>query len=110
MEVSIVVTVGYVLFGLLKNIFPARRINHFYGYRTPLSRRNKKSWMYAQKLSSRLIFSFALIILLIQLYWSYKPNHLEVILWFILPSILITFGITELFLKMKFGKTHRAYR
>ena len=45
----------FILAGLIQMIFPPKKINSLYGYRTPKSMKNIKVWNFAQKLSSRIL-------------------------------------------------------
>lgn len=45
----------FILAGLVTLIFPPKKINSLYGYRTPRSMKNIDNWQFAQRLSAQLI-------------------------------------------------------
>lgn len=51
------------LAGILMFVFPPKKINMFYGYRTIRSMKNTENWNFAQKLSSRLMMIFGIPLL-----------------------------------------------
>ncbi|MEY3679268.1 MAG: SdpI/YfhL protein family, partial [Bacteroidota bacterium] len=48
-------------------LFPPRRINYWYGYRTSYSMQNQEIWDYANKTAANYFFLFSLILLFIDL-------------------------------------------
>ena len=55
------VPVGFILtiMSIVFMLFPAKKPNHFYGYRTPQAFRDQKSWDFAQRFAARLMTLFA---------------------------------------------------
>lgn len=60
---SIPYTIGAVILfaGLLMFIFPPKKINYLYGYRTARSMKNIENWNFAQKLSSKLLMIIGIV-------------------------------------------------
>ncbi|WP_051541397.1 SdpI family protein [Caldalkalibacillus mannanilyticus] len=85
--------IGGILFlaGLILRIFPPRRINHLYGYRTRRARRNIENWTLANRYSSKLLMIIGLILLLVA--WVTESTLVTSILAGIL--ILILFVLVE---------------
>ena len=56
---ALILTVGIVLW-----MYPPKKINEFYGYRTTRSRKSQEAWDFAQRYSAKLltIFGFAALI------------------------------------------------
>lgn len=54
----IFVSIFILVIGILFKLFPPRKINGFYGYRTLSSMKDIKSWNYAQKIGA---YSFIII-------------------------------------------------
>ncbi len=56
------VGIAFVLSGLVLYKFPPKKINYFYGYRTPSAMRNQKNWDFSQTYSAiRLIVTGIII-------------------------------------------------
>ena len=50
----------FTLAGGIQYRFPPKKINHFYGYRTPASKRSQAAWDFAQIYSARLMLRLGL--------------------------------------------------
>ena len=50
----------FSLAGGIQSRFPPKKINHFYGYRTPASQRSQAAWDFAQSYSARLMLRLGL--------------------------------------------------
>lgn len=46
--------------GAILRFFPPKKINSFYGYRTPRSMKNQENWDFAQKYAGQLMLSWGL--------------------------------------------------
>lgn len=99
----------FLLAGILMFVFPPKKINYLYGYRTTSSMKNLERWNFAQKLSSKLLMVFGIILLItgiIGLFFFSDQNVINTI--GIVETILLAiflFVKTEFDLKKKFGKT-----
>lgn len=51
----------FLLAGLIQKHFPPKKINSFYGYRTPLSMKNQESWDEANRYSGEYMIKAGLI-------------------------------------------------
>lgn len=54
----------FIVVGLIQMIFPPKKINSLYGYRTPRSMKNIEVWNFAQKLSAKLLIALGSILIL----------------------------------------------
>ena len=86
---------------LLFFLFPPKKINQWYGYRTRSAMQNQRTWEIAQKLSRKYISFFSILILSIQvplIIFNYRSSlFITLVLWVL--SLLITLFIIERKLK-----------
>ncbi|QNR24359.1 SdpI family protein [Croceimicrobium hydrocarbonivorans] len=61
------------LVALITKLFPARKPNSLYGYRTDRSMRNRRNWNYAQSLLPKMFFRVGLYHILLAALWSVLP-------------------------------------
>src|SRR5690606_11164674 len=54
----------FMLAGIVMMVFPPRKINSLYGYRTSSSMKNQDRWDFAQKYSAKALIKFGGILLL----------------------------------------------
>lgn len=100
---SILLVIGGAFF-----IFPAKSDNLVYGYRTPLSKESEENWNYAQKISSRFLLLFGVVMTIIGFLLKSTGNtnffiiEMLAVPWFIAPM----FGLIETKLK-QFDKERR---
>jgi len=102
--------IGFLIIigGLIQHIFPPKKINSLYGYRTPRSKKNIEVWNFAQKLSAKLMISVGVILCLfgcIALILGLEDqlvNTTGIVLMISLFLILLIY--MELTLKKKFPK------
>lgn len=81
-----------IIAGIILSLFPPKKINSLYGYRTSRSMRNKKNWDLANKYSSRLMIIFGIVILFIS--FVFKSTILNLITLGI--SIILIFILVEI--------------
>ncbi|MBU2938461.1 SdpI family protein [Lacinutrix sp. C3R15] len=55
LEMPALVGILFIIIGIIMFIFPPKKINMFYGYRTNRSMKHQKNWDFAQKYSSKLL-------------------------------------------------------
>lgn len=60
---------GFVFFiaGIIMMKYPPKKINSFYGYRTPKSMKSQEQWDFAQKFSSKLMVKYGIGLCLLSL-------------------------------------------
>ncbi|HMP98127.1 MAG TPA: SdpI family protein [Cyclobacteriaceae bacterium] len=64
--IHLIISPPLLVIGYLFMRFPPKKINHFYGYRTPRSMRSQEAWDFANKYSSALMFYFFLTMPVVQ--------------------------------------------
>jgi uncharacterized membrane protein len=64
-EMPLVTGAIFLIAGIITYLFPPKKINSFYGYRTSKSMRNHENWTFAQKYSSVKMVQTSLFLLLI---------------------------------------------
>ena len=68
--------VCFLLAGVYVLIFPPKRINSLYGYRTSNSMRSQSSWDFAQRFSGREIIKWGTVLLICSLFGlQYGPGE-----------------------------------
>ena len=96
----------YTIVGFLSYIFPPRKINYLYGYRTSSSMKSQELWKFAQAYSTKLMIFLGLILVVISVFgllitFSGTIDFYIGFSLFIL-SIVFLFYKTERALKEKF--------
>lgn len=112
MDVLVLQTlVFYGLFfiaGLLLKFSPPKRINKWYGYRTPKAMKDDASWSFAQNYSSQLILIYTPIFCSLSLLTKYLSNfNYSAAGLYILIDILLLIIITVLIYFITESKLHR---
>jgi len=64
-EMPLITGVIFLMAGVITYLFPPKKINSFYGYRTSKSMRNHENWTFAQKYSSIKMIQTSLFLLVI---------------------------------------------
>ncbi len=101
--------VGPLVFILAKvfQLWPPRKINHVYGYRTPRSMRNQDTWDEAQRYSTRMLQYAALATIAFQVVavrvWPDEWSILASVA-FLVVALLATIVATERHLKATFDE------
>ena len=79
----------FIISGWLFAKYPPRRINNWYGYRTPASKKNQERWDYAQKYSATLSIRMGWFMVLAA-FTSFAINiNYEYSIWIGLATIFI---------------------
>lgn len=96
----------FALSGLITLLFPPKKINSFYGYRTASSMKNQEQWDFAQRYSSKLIILLGTILALCS-FLGFIINiseQLELFLGFtaLILTVLLLLYFTEKAIKAKF--------
>ncbi|WP_299286453.1 SdpI family protein [uncultured Mucilaginibacter sp.] len=100
-----------LLVGLLQKYFPPKKINHFYGYKTPSSMKNQETWDEANYYSAKLMIKIGSIVLvagiLIVFIISGKYSSIITICLLMLSGIsipVVVIVMTENYLHKKFNQ------
>ena len=59
---ALLIPVLSLIIGIIFKRFPPKNINSFYGYRTPMSKKNEETWRFANNHSARLLIYIGLIL------------------------------------------------
>jgi len=86
---------------------PPKRINHFYGYRTPRSMASQEAWDFAQIYSAEITKKSGRILVFVGLVWSFFPGFWEALEVSLAVLVVIAACVhllleTEKELKMRF--------
>ncbi|MFH6964306.1 SdpI family protein [Flavobacterium plurextorum] len=87
-----VILISLIVIVLFK-LFPPKKINSFYGYRTTNSIKNKSNWDFAQKYSAHLLIILLTPLLLFQVLLYFIYGSTTIIDLSIVFCLLISFGI-----------------
>lgn len=74
-----IVGVTFLLAGLLMLVFPPKKINILYGYRTKTSMKNQSNWDFSQKLASRLFMICGIVLIITGSLFSFTTDNLQLI-------------------------------
>lgn len=101
-----VVGIVCVVIGFIFKIFPPKKINYIYGYRTALSVKNKDTWNEAQKYSANSFLILGFIYMALQFILSRLIENISVGYenTIIITGIVIMIIINEVHLKKLFNK------
>lgn len=90
-------------------VFPPKRINSFYGYRTPTSQSSPERWKFAQTYAARLMFFVGLVCVAVSMYTQFfdVSESFESTAGYIIMAVAIIFLFfkTESAIKSKFPNT-----
>jgi uncharacterized membrane protein len=93
-----------LVLAILFKRFPAKKINHIYGYRTPRSMKSQEAWDCANRYSSNSFVVIAALICLVQVVlWSLLPPN-DAILWItgvLVAGVIAVIPLTEWHLRKK---------
>ncbi len=87
---TLLVGVIFVIAAVVVYIFPPKKINYFYGYRTASSMKSQEAWDFSQRYSAVIMFRLGLILLGASLINLLLPMSQNVD--FILGAFLIVLG------------------
>ncbi|WP_055442845.1 SdpI family protein [Lacinutrix himadriensis] len=65
LEIPALVGIIFIITGILMQVFPPKKINPLYGYRTRRSMQNQQKWDFSQKYSAKLLAVLGLALVLI---------------------------------------------
>ena len=108
---TLILTVVGVVFW----IYPPKKINEFYGYRTTRSRKSQEAWDFAQRYSAKLMTALGLVALAVASIAHWLRSRLclnseyvmlyDICIMLLLPIIVVLppIVLTELELRKRFG-------
>jgi len=108
-------TLILTVIGLVFWMYPPKKINEFYGYRTTRSRKSQEAWDFAQKYSAKMMTVLGLVALIVAAVAHLFRNRLcvnsdylmlyDVCIISLLPIIVVLppIVLTELQLRKRFG-------
>lgn len=91
----------FFLISLMYYVFPPKKINSFYGFRTFRSKENLTNWNFANNLASRCLLAFSVFNILAFFIIRYFNGNLESI---IVISIILELVIVLLYVNYKLKK------
>ncbi len=94
------VGLAYIIAAFIIIKYPPKKINYWYGYRTPLSMRNQKNWDFAQIYSAKEFIKAGFVLLMVSVY-LFNSDYLSHT-WIVVTILLsVMYGIirTELAIK-----------
>lgn len=104
----VLLSVTFVVTGILLQKFPPKKINNTYGYRTPNAIKSQARWDFAQQFSAKELIGLGLrmpIALVVNFFPELSPAwSIGIILVFMLMLMFRLLNKTENALEEKFGK------
>ena len=101
----------FILSGIILNLFPPKKINSLYGYRTINSMKSQERWDYAQKVSASELIKLGLILTILSflgIFMNFSENiEIFIGLGLILTVIIILFIRIERAINKKCNSTKR---
>lgn len=98
----------FIIAGIFMLVFPPTKINSFYGYRTPSSKKNQERWNFAQKYSSIELIKLGVVLTLCALIGIifHPSDKIATLLGFglLILIIILLFVKVEKAINKKFGK------
>jgi uncharacterized membrane protein len=107
---SVLILVGgiFVFAGMLTAIFPPKKINYLYGYRTISSMKSQENWDFSQKYATRLLILIGLFLSVIAtfgLFISFSERiDFGIAMALVLASVFFLLIKTERAIEKKFPK------
>jgi uncharacterized membrane protein len=104
--VCIVCGIIFTLGGWLFQNFPPKKINNWYGYRTPASQKNQERWDFAQEYSSKEMIRMGAIFILVSFIGFFLPGSLIETFAAIVILLILTITLiyrVEIAIKKKFN-------
>lgn len=97
-----------LIVGLVQLRWPPKKINSFYGYRTPRSMRNQDTWVEANRFSSLLLVRLGMYLLFGGIVVAFLPTMHPMVyiayLLLVLPMAIVLLVATERHLKNVFDE------
>lgn len=103
----IIIGAIFIIAGILMYLFPPKKINFLYGYRTKNSMKNIQTWSFAQKYSSKILVLTGFIFTLISIPGYYiqlsKTSSLIISIFLLFAFCGILYFVVEKAIKQKFN-------
>lgn len=98
----------YMIFGYILLKFPPKKINYFYGYRSPSAMKSQERWDFAQDYSSKELINLGFFLTLMSLIGKFVDadtnTQITAGLSLAVLTIIVLFIRVENAIKDKFGK------
>ncbi|WP_452232535.1 SdpI family protein [Lacinutrix sp. MEBiC02595] len=97
LEMPALVGIIFILTGIIMQLFPPKKINPLYGYRTRNSMKNQNNWDFAQKYAAKLLTIIGVVLLLLStlnIFFNIQGNLEKII-----SAILILGAVIFLLIK-----------
>lgn len=94
----------FLLCGIFMKFKPPKKINMWYGYRTPLSTSSDRAWQLAQQHSTKAMFKYSLIMMLVGLFTGIHSLTERYVTEIILIEVII---LLPLFTILMILSTHK---
>lgn len=92
--ISVIAGIAYLIAGIILRLLPPRKINFWFGYRTPRSMSDKKIWNFSQKYAGRLLVILGIVSIVSGIiYTTLSSVH---------PVLELVIGLTWLFISVLF--------
>lgn len=104
---SLIVAIFFIIFGSILKYYPPKDINSIYGYRTPMSMKNRDTWDVSQKYGGASMIVFGVISGIFGLWAIIQPlsiNNEFVQLLFLLLGSVVMIVWDEKYLRALFNK------
>jgi uncharacterized membrane protein len=96
----------FIILGMITYLFPPKKINYLYGYRTPASMKSEERWHFAQKFSTMAFLKTGLFLVLFSplglLIKTNEETRFFLEIGVLISSVLNVILMTELKLKKNF--------
>ncbi|WP_452228698.1 SdpI family protein [Lacinutrix sp. MEBiC02404] len=97
LEMPALVGIIFILTGIIMQLFPPKKINPLYGYRTRNSMKNQNNWDFTQKYAAKLLTIIGVVLLLLStlnIFFNIQGNLEKII-----SAILILGAVIFLLIK-----------
>lgn len=107
-NITSMIGLTFVIVGYIMYLFPPKKINSFYGYRTIRSMKNQESWVFAQRYSAKEMMKLGAVLILIasiSIVFNFEPyTGKSIALGIVILAIILLFLRVERAIKTKFPK------
>lgn len=97
----------FILGGWIFLKYPPKKINNWYGYRTPSSQKSQERWDFAQEYSSKQMIRIGIVFMIISLFGFFLPGSLieafAAVFILLILTIILLYRV-ESAIKKKFNK------